>query len=503
MGKYLTILFSFILLSLCVAAQIPSRDVNLSELTFVRQNFSRNYYSSSILTSKLNLKGTDLFLNNSANLIISGSKPSELKQDGEKLTIVQNGETIIRVGALHPFYCYESVFESIPKNGEAGICFYSNDGLSRIIVSRCGTSLFAKNGDIIVRTKIIESDTELHLRIQYTGKNFHVFLDNGQDLSPNQVMSIPCDRSGSEIPVTWSWGVYMNNCAGSTITKAESALTCGTGQADPQVIQNSDGTPYIENGRLFLCMTTRGFETIADSYQGVYSLGLTGFDLRLEGALFFGENDGILHGYHATKIVRHDNQWNMITTTHGGNKHTLAWAQTDADILHGIHYLECQELDFPHNNKPGCIFNSEDPDLFYDSKARKWRLAYCALKDNSYVTYLCESRKWNGKYSLIATGDTNDNTGIRITSIGGKRYVLSGGPGDTFYIFDYPSMKSLGSFKHEYPSGGFRGWPTIVPIRYGNYERYLWITFDRGAQTGRYSYGTLFYFLADKMWRIE
>ena len=65
------------------------------------------------------------------------------------------------------------------------------------------------------------------------------------------------------------------------------------------------------------------------------------------------------------------------------------------------------------------------------------------------------------------------------------------------------AMEYLGTFQQQYANGGFRGWPTIVPIRYGNYERYLWITFDRGAQTGRYSYGTLYFYLGDKMWKIE
>jgi len=426
-----------------------------------------------------------------------------LEQNGNKLKILQNGETIVRVGSFHPYYCYEADFESIPSDAEAGICFYSNNEDSILKVSRTGSEIRANlNGKVLDRYNV-ESSSSLKLRIQYTGQCLHVFLDNEKCLSPRQMISVECDKRSVETPVTWSWGIYVRNCSGGCITKAESKLSCGTGQADPQVIQNSDGTPYIEDGRLYLCMTTRGFERIPDSYQGVYSLGLTGFDLRLEGALFFGENDKLIHGYHATKAVKHKDSWLLLTTTHGGEKHTLAWAQTDADILHGIHYLECEELDYPHKATRDIIYNTEDPDFFYDKKAHKWRLAYCALKDKSYVTYLCESKKWNGVYSLIATGEKNNNTGVRITSVGGRRYVLSGGSGDTFYIYDYPSLKYIGTFNQIYSNGGFRGWPTIVPIRFGNYERYLWITFDRGAQTGKYSYGTLYFYLADQMWRVE
>jgi hypothetical protein len=236
----------------------------------------------------------------------------------------------------------------------------------------------------------------------------------------------------------------------------------------------------------------------------VYSIDIDSFELRLEGALFFGKGDGLMYGFHATKVVYDPatEEYLVMTTTHE-DTHTLAWASTKADLLHGMHYLECKELDFPHNYTRGHGYNTEDPDFFYDSDAEKWRLAYCALKDKSYVTYLCESDNWNGNYTLVAESKYNNNTGIRITEVGGKRYVLSGGSETTFYIYDYPTLEYRGTFQQQYANGGFRGWPTIVPIPYGNYERYLWITFDRGAQTGRYSYGTLYFYLGDLMWKIE
>ena len=215
-----------------------------------------------------------------------------------------------------------------------------------------------------------------------------------------------------------------------------------------------------------------------------------------------------MYGFHATKVVYNPDteEFLVMTTTHG-DTHTLAYCSTKSDILHGMHFLECKELDFPHNYTRGeqlsTKYNTEDPDFFYDAEAKKWRLAYCALKDKSYVTYLCESDKWNGPYTLIAESSKNNNTGIRITTVGGRRYVLSGGSETTFYIYDYPTLRYEGTFNQQYANGGFRGWPTIVPIPYGNYERYLWITFDRGAQTGRYSYGTLYFYLGDKMWLRE
>lgn len=509
-----TILTLLVLIcSLPLAAQRPQAEVDLRQMTFVRQSFVRNFYNLRKVVSQINMEGTELMLPNSANLIVEskGEAPT-LKQQGRTLEISseQGTASTIRVGAFHPYLCYEAEFSALATNNEAGVIFYPNSGEGRSVrvVYRNGEilSLASESGkDEQLASKQIGIQQALKLRIQYTGVRFHVFYLH-EDGKVELLYSVENDMRSVDSCITHSFGIYTNLSAGSGVTlhKAESALTCGTGQADPQIIQNTDGTPLIRDGRLYLCFTTRGFERIFDSYQGLYSLDLASYELRLEGALFFGKEDGLMYGFHATKVVYNPSteEFLVMTTTHE-DTHTLAYCSTKADLLHGLHFLECKELDFPHNYTRGHGFNTEDPDFFFDSEAGKWRLAYCALKDKSYVTYLCESDNWNGPYTQIAESKQNNNTGIRITTVGGKRYVLSGGSQTTFYIYDYPTLQYEGTFRQQYANGGFRGWPTIVPIPYGNYERYLWITFDRGAQTGKYSYGTLYFYIGDQMWRKE
>lgn len=503
--------------SLVAGAQIPSESVRLEDMTFVRQSFCRNFYNSGKLMSSINMNGTDLFLENAANLVVDGDASLSQKDGGLVFHADAAASTCVRVGAFHPYLCYEAEFEGLRSGDGAGIEFGENNGNGRI-------SVIYRDGSIVVTTPDgksssvpAEATASPKIRVQYTGMRFHVFVMGGE--GSGYLKSFRWDMRAADTPVKWSWKVATELAPGSSVSlkRAESKLSCGTGQADPQIVQHADGTPMIKDGRLYVCFTTRGFEQIPDSYQGVYSLDISSFELRLEGALFFGERDGIMHGYHATKVVYDDRKgkFMVITTTHGGT-HSLAWCETSEDLLHGMHYLECTELDFPHNRerggtKPGkneTVSGAEDPDFFYDAKAGKWRLAYCAYqgankdgKHLSYVTHLCESKSWNGPYKLIATSKQDNNTGIRIVSVGGKRLVLSGGSDVTFYIYDYPTLDYIGTFRQEYANGGFRGWPTIVPIPYGNYERYLWITFDRGALTGRYSYGTLYFYLGDKMLR--
>lgn len=504
---FLTLLFALCLLPL--AAQTPQTEVDLSSMTFVRQAFERNFYNLRKVVSQINMEGTNLMLPNSANLIVENAAfAPTLTQIGRTLDISteQGSASTIRVGAFHPYLCYEAEFSALNNDEEAGIIFYPNSGVGKSvrIVYRNGEVVSLADNEVLASKHIGECD-KVSLRVQYTGVRFHVFhlRENGD---ADLLYSVENDMRAVERCMTHSFGIYSSLPAGGNITlhKAESALTCGTGQADSQIIQYKDGTPLIRDGRLYLCLTTRGFERIFDSYQGVYSLDLASYELRLEGALFFGKGDGIMYGFHATKIVYDPDteQFLVMTTTHE-DTHTLAWAATKSNLLHGLHYLECEELDFPHNYTRGHGYNTEDPDFFFDGEAGKWRLAYCALKDKSYVTYLCESDTWNGTYTQLAESKQNNNTGIRITTVGGRRYVLSGGSDTTFYIYDYPTLRYEGTFQQQYANGGFRGWPTIVPIPYGNYERYLWITFDRGAQTGRYSYGTLYFYLGDKMWKKE
>ena len=511
----LTTLLSLVaFLAISASAQTPQREVNLNDMTFVRQSFVRNFYNSQKVMSQINMEGTELFLKNSANIVVERSTVApKLTQDGRTLLVKAGNESasaILRVGAFHPYLGYEVTFTEVGKGEVVGIAFYPNNGKGEVVktIYREGkiVSVLEQNGEEkILAEAATEKSKSISLRVQYTGMRFHIFrlYDNGV---AKLLYSVAHDKRAIDSCIKDSFGVYVSLPKNGEVVlhKAQSILSCGTGQADPQIVQTTNGTPLIRDGKLYVCFTTRGFEQIRDSYQGVYSLDIDSYELKLEGALFFGKGDGKIYGFHATKVVydQAKGEYLVMTTTHA-DSHILAYCSTKSDILHGMHFLECKELDFPHNYSRAKHKGTEDPDFFYDSEVGKWRLAYCAMKNKSWTTFLCESDNWNGPYEMIAESPKNNNTGLRITTVGGRRYVLSGGPGTTYYIYDYPTLRYEGTFQQQYANGGFRGWPTIVPIPYGNYERYLWITFDRGAQTGRYSYGTLYFYLGDKMWRKE
>ena len=130
--RFTTLLSLLCLAAISASAQTPQNEVNLNEMTFVRQSFVRNFYNSQKVMSQINMEGTDLFLKNSANIVVEHStvEPT-LVQDGRTLLISAGKEAAsatLRVGAFHPYLCYEAQFSGVDKNEEVGIIFYPNNG---------------------------------------------------------------------------------------------------------------------------------------------------------------------------------------------------------------------------------------------------------------------------------------------------------------------------------------------------------------------------------------
>ena len=173
-------------------AQKPQQSVTLEEMTFVRQSFVRNFYNSSKVMSQINMEGTNLFLPNSANIIVEnrGQASPTLKQEGRKLLISSDktdAAATLRVGAFHPYLCYEAEFESLDSQDMAGIEFYPNSGKGEIIRTvysngRISSYKIADGKQTILAEKATERSEKIALRLQYTGVRFHVFriYDDGR-----------------------------------------------------------------------------------------------------------------------------------------------------------------------------------------------------------------------------------------------------------------------------------------------------------------------------------
>ena len=73
MKRILLAIIALIGITSSAVAQKPQQSVKLEDMTFVRQSFVRNFYNSSKVMSQINMEGTNLFLPNSANIIIESN----------------------------------------------------------------------------------------------------------------------------------------------------------------------------------------------------------------------------------------------------------------------------------------------------------------------------------------------------------------------------------------------------------------------------------------------
>lgn len=495
----LTIAVAFFACMAC--AQLPP----VQDVEFVRKSFIRNYYNLRIPYARINMRGTHLFMEHASNLIVTqlGKTDAGLSQDFDRLVISAGKgqtETLVRCSDFNPFLCYEVGFDNI--QGEQGLAFYTDRGAEsrRIIV-------YKKAGKLGVRTPADTLEVEDHheeamtLRVQCTGARLHVFVVTAHCDSLAFSYHIPYEiyTTGKHWSLRdvedWNFGAYAKLPEGgqARFNKVEASFASGTGQADPSVVQYKDGSPYIKDGKLYVMLTTRGFDQIPDSHQGIYRIDLTTFQWELMGSLAFTrDGDGFMHPYHATRAVwdGDSGQWLIMTVSHGED-HQLMQGTTRADILHGFHVVNVSALNEPHWD----THTDEDPDFLYDAGRRQWLLAYVSVVgDKGYQTVLAAGKSWNGPYREVALSEVGNETGTRILKANGTYTILSGG--SDYNVLHYPDLRRIGGLKVRYPDGGFRGWAAITAIPWNDCQRYLWITFDRGRDFGRYSYGTLYVYLS-------
>lgn len=287
-----------------------------------------------------------------------------------------------------------------------------------------------------------------------------------------------------------------------------SVLSSGIGQADIRAISYEDGSPIIEDNRLWFTFSCRGIGT-ATASQGVMSIDPSVFDPRFEGVIVFDRGDGLLRNDYASHLFydRTAKEWRAISAcfSGGGRGPTgVAVSRSSRDPRRGFSLMPSMRL--PKENLP---VQCEDPSLLWDEKARKWHLLVSAFTDAGFRTVLFESANWTGPFNEIARNADLNSTGTQIVQIGAKRYVFSGCdriPGrDTGGVIalGYPDLKYLGPMQFDLGPELFGGrvWPNIFGLPPGYPTRYMAIPMDRmnmpDIHTQNWSYGALYLFQAD------
>ena len=134
----------------------------------------------------------------------------------------------------------------------------------------------------------------------------------------------------------------------AAVSRAESFLDGGLSHADMKPVRYEDGTPILENGRLFLTLSSR---LQAGAYQYVVSWNPSTCELRPEGAIFFDYGDERWCADVAISLIYHRErrEW-LFWATAFSHGHILCHGTSAGDPRFGITVLDATLMEA---QKPG------------------------------------------------------------------------------------------------------------------------------------------------------
>jgi hypothetical protein len=267
---------------------------------------------------------------------------------------------------------------------------------------------------------------------------------------------------------------------GSTPVRAARAGLFGmAGLRDPHLVQHADGSPYVENGRVFLTATCAGLGFFHQAHWGVFAFDPDDpLPLEQVAQLYF-ERDGLLLGDHAGQIVRDRDRWIVATSSWGDFafdgmhvRHTV----TDADVLHGVHVLATERTPLP------TTMGSWDPAMTRIDG--RWHVAFVESPSQEPFDFhpalaTTDAAEWTEGLELVGSApDLHQCEGPIIAQLDGSWWLLASDGDDRNYpAFDL-GMRRVGRVDAPYPTNIPH--PQLVELSGGGH---LMLTFD-GTQYG-------------------
>jgi len=290
---------------------------------------------------------------------------------------------------------------------------------------------------------------------------------------------------------TFYWSVGTEVCGKGSVLPARQVYSTGAAQADFRICTYEDGSPIYEDGKYFFCVSSR----TAALGQTVYSFDLNTCRMTLVGTLMGYAADGSVQSLIAPHIIfnRQDGFWYVFA--HWGNPHQICVGRCFRDPRWGNNDVTCRPLVYDD-----VIQGDEDNFVFYDSDHSKWVLIYS--RKSTWIARQ-ESDSIDGEYTnLKRRDDIRSLTGVNAVKIGGRRYIVTGfgkAPDiDGYKVFDCETLEDVCDLHLDIPTGGFRGWGTILDITEGESTKYQLLTFDRINPTGvsNWEYGNTYLYEA-------
>jgi hypothetical protein len=482
--------------------------MKLHEIEFKRR-CSINYYRN----KKLMLGEMSFFLDwvndNRGDPYTEISNDTSIKEtiaDG-KYSLVANADGVKTrlIGEYFPFANYELELESF-TGGKVGVIVSSPIGELSVYLTKSAVEITCASGEKEVFPAKWNKGEALCVAFQSQG--LAVYLKKGEVykrvgcLRAKMVPALRDEKLFRSTKVFLTASLPKKKSV--VFTSVKYYLDCGLSQADMKPVRYEDGTPIVENGKIFLSMTTRNE---VGGFQSMWSWNYTTCEFNLEGALFFDAGDGLWCGDVAASVIydRTSSTWRIWMCSFSHN-HVLARGTSVSDPRFGINVIDVELLPVMPDDGDRTQFagfsGDEDPDLILVDG--KWHLTICRLFPESKGYHYCHfvsDNPFDGFTFVDKTPGTQKTGGLFIPTDEGivfacgsdfnKRAIY-----DVYPIDDFTDCKNL---RCDYDDGGFRGWGTIMMLPVGSRYQYVWITFDRhnAYEHNNWSYGNLYVFVSD------
>ena len=421
------------------------------------------------------------------------------------VTSSEGGEITRLLGAFFPYYSY-SFHICRADHADVGIAVRDGNGDRRIEVMLCDRKQFtvrANDEYWNLPCEIIGGET---VKITFRAGGVSIYLNRGEMPELIGDISVPLleEYLNYRVYASATCALFTRLQAGgeAIYRHVEGFLCGGLSHADPKPIKYEDGTPMIENGRLFLTVSSR---LEKGCFQSMLSWNPTLCDFRMEGAIFYDVGDGKCCDDVAASVVydRRTKEWYIwyCSFSHG---HVLARGQIMGDPRFGIQVVDAELLplwDGSDRTAFAGVPGDEDPDLaFIDGR---WHLTVCRREpEDGYHYYRFVSDAPLDGFIYVDRTLTGGKTGGMMIPFEGRYYFACGTDFHSRALYDvypYDDFSQRERLTCNYDDGGFRGWGTIIGVPIGSRKRYYWITFDRHNSSGwNWSYGNIYVYEAEE-----
>lgn len=303
---------------------------------------------------------------------------------------------------------------------------------------------------------------------------------------------------------TYYWGEEVAGSANTPFVQIDACYNGSMSQADYRIVTYEDGSPIIENGKIYFTMSTQighgsPGEIICEYDLDTCNIRIVGCHISYYDNVKFSATGNMMMYNRQTKT------WLLGTHTDGNHGHTLVIAKSISDPRFGIHDIFYDDLDYAN---PGS--GDEDQFIFYSSEISKWVMVYVAIRNNdaNYILRMHVSDYPDRGFTFYK--EINDSSVLRATGVtsvivGGTRYVLSGSSAtgtNKFLVYSFPNLTYVGELNLDFTPGARNGiWSTLFPITDGIKTKYFFFTFDRSPAitSNVWSYGGMYLYCASEM----